>query len=153
MKSEKTIYIKCDKSLFSNNSLYSVLLACTVVSGLSFSLNFYQIISELTSYLILSICSLLTTFSLYRLSVEKGHHYIYINDDEICFTKKDQNDTVSLKFEGLDYFETRFSKIIFSTKSEEKIEMELNRIADEKKRWQLKEFLKDHLKQNKDSKI
>lgn len=153
MKTEKTIYIKCDKNLFSNNSLFAVLLASTVVSSISFTLNFYQIITELSSYLILTVCSLLAAISLYKLSKEKEHHYIFINDDEIWFTKKNENDTVCLKFDGLDYFETRFSKIIFSTKSAEKIVLELNSIADKNKRWQIKEFLKDHLKQIKDSKI
>lgn len=125
MKSDKTIYIKCDKSIISHSSIFAVLFACAVLSGISFTLNSYQIITEYTAYLILSLCSLLISFSLYRLTIEKANHYIYVDDDEICFTKKDGNDTVNLKFEGVDYFETRFSKIIFSTKSEKKLNWSL----------------------------
>ena len=149
MKMEKTIYIKCDKRLFSRNSFIAVLFACAVVSGVSILFNFYQIITELSSYLILTICSLLTVFSLFNLIKEQQHHYIFLNDDEIWFTNKGQNEAVCLKFEKLESFETKFSKIIFSTKTDEKIVLELNAVADEKKRWQIKEFLKTHITQQK----
>lgn len=147
MKTEKTIYVKCDKYFVSNNPLLAVLLACTVVSVVSFALNANQTINSSSAYAILSICGLLAAFSVYRLSKEPPQRYIYINEDEITFKQNKSEDEVRLKFEGLDYFETRFSEIIFSTKAQEKIVLPLDRVSNEQKRWEIKEFLRGHVKQ------
>jgi hypothetical protein len=150
---EQSIYIKCDKCLFSKNGLYAILLATTVLAGVSIALNFTLIITELSSYLTLSICSLIAAFCLYKLYAQEEHNYIFINHDEILFKQQMQKETICLKFNTLDYFETRFSEIVFSTKQEEKVVLKLNRIADEKKRWEVKEFLRNHIPQIRDNKL
>ncbi|MBK0382614.1 hypothetical protein I5M32_06525 [Pedobacter sp. SD-b] len=150
---EKSIYINCDKCLFSKNGWYAVLLSATVLAGISLILNFSLIITELSSYLILSMCSLVAAISIFKLYKEQEQNYIYINHDEIWFKQQMQSETVCLKFTKLDYFETRFSEIIFSTKEEEKVVLKLNKIADEKKRWELKEFLRNHIPQIRDNKV
>ena len=144
---EQSIYIKCDKCLFSKNGLYAILLATTILAGVSITLSFTQIIAELSSYLFLSISSLVIVFCFYKLIVRQEENYIFINNDEIWFKHQSQNENICLKFNTLNYFETRFSEIVFSTKKEEKIVLKLNRIADEKKRWEVKEFLKNHIPQ------
>lgn len=150
---EQSIYIKCDKCLFSTNSLYAILLATTVLAGVSIALNFTLIITELSSYLTLLICSFIVIFCFYKLYVQKEQNYIFINNDEIWFKHQLQNKTVCLKFNTLDYFETRFSEIVFSTKQEQKVVLKLNGIADEKKRWEIKEFLKNHIPQMRENRF
>ncbi len=150
---EQSIYIKCDKCLFSKNGLYAILLATTILAGVSITLNFTQIITELSSYFFLSISSLVVVFCFYKLSVQQEENYIFINNDEIWFKHQFQNETICLKFNTLDSFETRFSEIVFSTKQEEKVVLKLNRIADEKKRWEVKEFLKNHIPQIRDHRL
>ncbi|WP_157687539.1 hypothetical protein [Pedobacter psychrophilus] len=114
---------------------------------------FTQIITELSSYLFLSISSIVIAFCFYELYVQQEENYIFINDDEIWFKHSLQNETICLKFNTLNHFETRFSEIVFSTKQEEKVVLKLNRITDEKKRWEVKEFLKNHIPQFRDSKV
>jgi hypothetical protein len=150
---EESIYIQCDKCLFSKNSLYAVLMATTVLAGVSITLNFTLIITELSSYLTLLIFSFIIAFCLYKLYFQKEQNYIFINQDEIWFKHQLQNEAICLKFETLNYFETRFSEIIFSTKQEEKVVLKLNRITDEKKRWEVKEFLRNHVPQMRDQKF
>ncbi len=146
---EHSIYIKNAKYTLSKNSLISLLMISSALAITSFFLNFQQIITEINFYLFFFLCSLIAVFSLYHLSKEIENSYIYINDDVIWFKEKKSKETICLKFETLDYFETRFSEIIFCTKEEEKIVLKLNCVADEKKRWEIKEFLKSHVKQIK----
>ncbi|MDA9555806.1 hypothetical protein N9R54_06200, partial [Pelobium sp.] len=133
--------------LLSKPTLITLLVASGLVTSVAYYLNLSLIITELNAYLIYFISSALTMFSLYHLRNVKEPSYIYLTDDEVWFKEKDQNETICLKFEKLDYFETRFSEIVFCTKEEEKVVMQLNQIRDEKKRWEIKEFLRNHIKQ------
>lgn len=94
-----------------------------------------------------AVCSLYAVVSLYRFAKEPPQHYIFINENEISFKLNKREEAICLKFEGIDYFETRFSQIVFSTKQQEKIVLQLNHIANEKKRWEIKEFLRGRVKQ------
>jgi len=118
----------------------------------AFILTSNLIITELASQFIYILSFLITAFSLYQIYQVKESNYIYLTDDEIWFKDKNQNETVCLKFDVVDHFETRFSEIVFCTKEEQKVVMQLNEIRDEKKRWEIKEFLKEHLKQIRDNK-
>ncbi len=148
MKTEKTIYIKYDKYLFSNNVLFALLLTCAIVSGISFLLNLYQVITEFNSYIILSVFSCFAIMSLYRLTKEKPHHYIFINEEEIAFKQSKLEKEIRLRFEGIEYFETHFSQIVFSTTENERIILQLNKISNKQKRWEIKDFLRGHIKQH-----
>ncbi len=149
MKFDKTIYIKCDKCLLSKNALYAILSVSTVSFGTAFYLNSNQIITQSNAYLIFCLCSLFTLVSLFGLIKQRTKHYIYINNDEIFFKQNKTDEEVCLKFAGLDHFETRFSEIIFSTKQHEKIVLPLNKISNEQKRWEIKEFLRERVTQIK----
>ncbi len=147
MKTEKTIYVKCDKYRLTKKQLFSVLVLATALAALSFVLNFSSLITEISAYMLLAITSFIAASCLYLLYTEPPHHYIFINQDEISFKQNKNQEEVCLKFDGVDYFETRFSEIIFCTKQQEKVVLPLNRISNEKKRWEIKEFLRTHITQ------
>jgi hypothetical protein len=90
------------------------------------------------------------TFSLYQIIKERKMDYIYLNEQEVWFKEKQQNETVCLKYDKLNFFETKFSEIVFITKEEEKMIMPLNTISNKKQRWEIKEFLKAHIKQTRE---
>ncbi len=146
------IYVKCEHCLFSKLNLIILLIVTVLLAGITYISSLNQIFTELSAYLIYSFTSILAIFCLYYLQNIEEPNYIYLDDDEIRFKEKSQNEPVCLKFEKLDHFETRFSEIIFCTKEAEKVVMQLNKIKDEKKRWEIKEFLKLHIKQLKDNK-
>jgi hypothetical protein len=148
---KQSIYVKCELCLFSKATLIVLLVVSGLLACTTYLLNLYLIVTELSAYFIYSIAALLAIFSLYHLQNTKDPDYIYLTDDEIWFKEKNQSETVCLKFERLDYFETRFSEIIFCTKEEQKVVMHLNRIKDEKKRWEIKEFLRNHIRQIRDT--
>nr|WP_294897499.1 hypothetical protein [uncultured Pedobacter sp.] len=149
MKTEKTIYIEYDECLLSKNFLYLILIICTLLFGTSLILRFYQIITELNSYFILFVCFLPAVLCLYRLYSESAEEYILINDKEITFKQNRLEEEICLRFELIEYFETHFSKIVFSTTDKEKIILQLDKIANEQKRWEIKEFLRERVKQMK----
>lgn len=144
---KQSIYVKCEHCLFSRSAFLIFLASATAITVVAYFLSYALLISELSAYAIYSFCSLVTVFSLYHLYKEKKSDYIYLTDDEIWFKEKSQNETVCLKFESLNHFETRFSEIIFFTTAAEKMVMPLNAIGDEKKRWEIKEFLRNHITQ------
>ncbi|HTN21830.1 MAG TPA: hypothetical protein VL125_15205 [Pelobium sp.] len=149
MKTEKTIYIKCDERLLSKNNYYVILTASSLLICISLAFHFYQIITETSTYLILFTCSFPAFLSLYRLSAESSKHFILINNDEITFKQDKLDEEICLRFELIEYFETHFSKIVFSTKDQEKIILQLDKIANKQKRWEIKEFLRERIKQQK----
>lgn len=146
---ENTIYIKCDKSLFSKNSFITILFASFLVAALSLLFKSYYIITDSGCYATITICFIAASFSLFNINKAQASQYIFLKQDEIWFTDKNKNDVTCLKLDKVKYFETRFSKIIFSTVNDEKVTLELNAVADEKKRWQIKEFIKAHVTQQK----
>ncbi len=150
---KQSIYIKCEHCLLSKQLMFAMIMAAAPLAGISYLLNHYLIISEFNSYLLYFASLMMAIFSLYQLQKVKEAEYIYLTEKEIWFKEKNQNQTICLKFEGLDYFETRFSEIVFCTKEEERMVMALNSIGDEKKRWEIKEFLKGHLTQMRDSRL
>lgn len=149
---KQNLYVNTESSLFSKSAMIALIVVAIGLTSTSFLLTSNQIITELASQLIYTLSFLLTTFSLYQIYKVKEPNYIYLTDDEIWFKDKNQNETVCLRFDVVDHFETRFSEIIFCTKEEQKVVMQLNEIKDEKKRWEIKEFLKEHVKQIRDSK-
>lgn len=146
------IYVNTESRLFSKSAMIALILVAISLTGIAYLLTSNQIITELASQLFYTLSFLMATFSLYQIYKVKEPNYIYLTDDEIWFKDKNQNETVCLKFDVVDHFETRFSEIIFCTKEEQKVVMQLNEIKDEKKRWEIKEFLKEHIKQIRDSK-
>jgi hypothetical protein len=149
---KQNIYVKTESNLFSKPVMVAFLIVAIGFASINYALTSNLIITELASQLIYTLSFLIATFSLYQITKVKESNYIYLTDDEIWFKDKNQNETVCLKFDVVDHFETRFSEIIFCTKEEQKVVMQLNEIKDEKKRWEIKEFLKEHIKQIRDSK-
>ena len=149
---KQNLYVKTESRLFSKPVMIAILIASISLSSIAYILTSNLIITELASQTIYTLSFLMATFSLYQIYQVKEINYIYLTDDEIWFKDKNQNETVCLKFDVVEHFETRFSEIIFCTKEEQKVVMQLNEIKDEKKRWEIKEFLKEHIKQIRDSK-
>ncbi|MEO5910541.1 MAG: hypothetical protein ABIP95_06610 [Pelobium sp.] len=147
---KQSIYVKCEHCLFSRLAFFIFLASAAAITVAAYFLSYSLLISELSAYIIYSFSLLVTVFSLYHLYKEKKSDYIYLTDEEIWFKEKNQNQTVCLKFTNLNHFETRFSEIIFFTTSAEKMVMPLNAIGDEKKRWEIKEFLRNHITQTRD---
>lgn len=149
MKTEKTIYIRYDNCLFLKNSFFIALIASGAIVATSFAFNYFQFFNQESFYFTLSVCLILLIIAVYHLFTQAPNQYISINDDEISFKQSKADEEICLKFEGLDYFETRFSEIIFSTKQQEKIRLSLKQIQNEKKRWEIKEFLRERVTQIK----
>jgi hypothetical protein len=122
----------------------------TITTVAAYFLNLTLQISTLTAYSWYALSSLIVTFSLYQIIKERKMDYIYLNEQEVWFKEKQQNETVCLKYDKLNFFETKFSEIVFITKEEEKMIMPLNTISNKKQRWEIKEFLKAHIKQTRE---
>ncbi|MBU0696299.1 MAG: hypothetical protein KKE39_07205 [Bacteroidetes bacterium] len=150
---KQSIYIQFEQYLFSRKVMLALLIASLSTALVAYVLNSTSAITELTAYYVYTLSSFLSVFSIYHLYTKKSTDYIYLTEDEIWFKEKDQNETICLKYAHLEYFETRFSEIIFCTKEEEKMVMTLNSIRDEKKRWEIKEFLRNHIRQIRDQKM
>ena len=149
---KQNLYVKTESRLLSKSAMIVVITFTIGFASTAFILTSNLIITELASQFIYILSFLITAFSLYQIYQVKESNYIYLTDDEIWFKDKNQNETVCLKFDVVDHFETRFSEIVFCTKEEQKVVMQLNEIRDEKKRWEIKEFLREHLKQIRDNK-
>lgn len=149
---KQNLYVKTESRLFSKSAMIALSIVSIGFASTAFILTSNQIITELASQFIYTSSFVMATFSLYQIYKVKEPNYIYLTDDEIWFKDKNQDETVCLKFDRVDHFETRFSEIIFCTKGEQKVVMQLNEIRDEKKRWEIKEFLREHIKQIRDSK-
>lgn len=133
--------------------MLALLIGALSLALITYFLFSQDVITELMAYYCYVGSSLLTVFSIYHLYQSKEPDYIYLTEEEIWFREKEQNETICLKYDHLAYFETRFSEIIFCTKEEEKVILPLNSIRDEKKRWEIKEFLRNHIRQIRDQKM
>lgn len=149
MKTENTFYLKCDNCLLSKNHLITILTTAIGLTLLSFVLKHYQAITASNAYLISAVCTLFAALSLYQLSKTSSGQYIFMDNEEILFKQSKSADEIRLRFDGLDNFETRFSEIILSTKAQEKIILPLHEVANKQKRWEIKEFLRQRIKQIK----
>ncbi|MBD3748646.1 MAG: hypothetical protein IE931_04040 [Sphingobacteriales bacterium] len=150
---KQSIYIPFEQFLFSKKVMLALLISAFILSLFIYFLFLQSVITELMAYYFYAGSSLLSMFALYHLYQSKEPDYIYLTEEEIWFKEKVQNETICLKYDHLAYFETRFSEIIFCTKEEEKVILPLNSIKDEKKRWEIKEFLRNHIRQIRDQKM
>jgi hypothetical protein len=150
---KQNIYIQFEQYIFSKKVMLALLIASLPTVLITYFLNSTLAITGLTASYFYTLSLLLFSFSLYHLYTKKSTDYIYLTEEEIWFKEKKQNETICLKYDHVDHFETRFSEIIFCTKEEEKMVMTLNSIRDEKKRWEIKEFLRNHIRQIRDQKM
>jgi hypothetical protein len=147
---KQSLYIKCEDCLLSKKVNLILTVLATITTVAAYFLNLTLQISTLTAYSWYALSSLIVTFSLYQIIKERKMDYIYLNEQEVWFKEKQQNETVCLKYDKLNFFETKFSEIVFITKEEEKMIMSLNTISNKKQRWEIKEFLKAHIKQTRE---
>jgi hypothetical protein len=147
---KQSLYIKCEDCLLSKKVNLILTVLATITTVAAYFLNLTLQISTLTAYSWYALSSLIVTFSLYQIIKERKMDYIYLNEQEVWFKEKQQNETVCLKYDKLNFFETKFSEIVFITKEEEKMIMPLNTISNKKQRWEIKEFLKAHIKQTRE---
>jgi hypothetical protein len=73
-------------------------------------------------------------------------NYIYLNDQEVWFNEKQNQETVWLKFDKLSFFQTKFSEIVYCDQRRTKNDKVLNTSSNKKKRREIKEFSKIHIK-------
>jgi hypothetical protein len=146
----QSIYIKCEDCLLPKKVNYTLAVLAITFSIAAYFLNLTLQISNLSASTCYAFSALIVSFCLFQLIRERKMDYIYLNDQEIWFKEKQQNETVCLKYDKLNFFETKFSEIVFVTKEEEKMIMPLNTISNKKQRWEIKEFLKGHIKQMRD---
>jgi hypothetical protein len=147
---KQSLYIKCEDCLLSKKVNLILTVLATITTVAAYFLNLTLQISTLTAYSWYALSSLIVTFSLYQIIKERKMDYIYLNEQEVWFKEKQQNETVCLKYDKLNFFETKFSEIVFITKEEKKMIMPLNTISNKKQRWEIKEFLKAHIKQTRE---
>lgn len=150
---KQSIYITFEQFLLSKKVMLALLISALSLALFSYLLFSQAMITELMAYYFYTGSSIFSVFALYHLYQSKEPDYIYITEEEIWFREKEQNETICLKYDRLAYFETRFTEIIFCTKEEEKVILPLSSIRDEKKRWEIKEFLRNHIRQIRDQKM
>lgn len=150
---KQSIYIPFEQFLLSKKVMLALLIGALSLILISYFLFSVNVVTEEMAYYFYALSSILSVFAIYHLYQSKDPDYIYLTKEEIWFKEKMQNETICLKYDHLAYFETRFSEIIFCTKEEEKVVLPLNSIRDEKKRWEIKEFLRNHIRQTRDQKM
>jgi hypothetical protein len=144
---KQSIYIKCEDCLLPKKVNFTLAVLATTFIISAYFLNLTLQISNLAASTCYAFSALIVSFCLFQLIRKRKMNYIYLTDQEIWFKEKQQNETVCLKYDKLIFFETKFSEIVFVTKEEEKMIMSLNSISNKKQRWEIKEFLKGHIKQ------
>ncbi len=147
MRAENTFYLKCNNCLLSKTHLIAILTAACLLVTLSFLLKHYETITTSNTYLNSTVCSLFAVLSSYQLYTGSSGHYIFMDNDKILFRQNKSKDEIRLQFDGLDTFETRFFEIVFNTKEQEKFILPLHKISNKQKRWEIKEFLRQRIKQ------
>ncbi len=138
-------------SLFSgkNNLLkfYSIFLVLFI--SLTFYVNTSTIfIENLPNYLLYSfvLVSLVTLFFL----LKKKEEELFTIDEGYLVIHKAINKNQSnqkLAFEDIKFFETRFNEIVFYDVNDQKFSVKLDDIKSDKKRWEIKEFLRRHVRE------
>lgn len=126
-----------------SNAALIVLLALLYNSGL---------INMQTILLILASTCLVCTVYLFYLFYGNKTCIISISDDSLKFPLNEEGKPVevSLSISEIAYFETRFNKIILHDIHNNTFSIMLDHIKSERKRWEIKELLKQHIKlQNK----
>ncbi|WP_442796208.1 hypothetical protein [Pelobium manganitolerans] len=149
MKTPQTIDLKHESWPPSRETSMLILILSLATLMLSLVLSMFNWLNANATLITAGAALLMTLVAIYLISIASPKHYIYLNHEEILFKRDKDSEEVCLKFDGLAYFETRFSEIVFSTKEAEKFVLPLNYISNEKKRWQIKEYLREHLTQRK----
>jgi len=140
-------------SLFSkrNNLLkfYSIFLILLI--SLTFYVHYSGIfIENLPNYLLYSFV-LASLVTLYFLIKKKQEELFTIDEGFLVIHKpstREQSDQ-KLAFEEIKFFETRFNEIVFYSLNDEKFSVKLDDIKSDKKRWEIKEFLRQHVREYK----
>lgn len=139
-------------SFFGNSNLlkyYSFFLILLI-----FIASYYQysniIIENMPDYILYSfiIVSVITLFFFVK---KKDNQLISINDGFLVIneSKNKSQNNIKLSCEEIKFFETRFNEIIFHHTNNEKFSVKLDGIKCDKKRWEIKEFLRQHVPENK----
>lgn len=149
----KSIYISCQENKISQAHLITASLIATVITTTSTLFYFNSLILDMFSYLVYT-CSPIITILVFHfyLSLSKNEkNYILITEENILIEDKESEDHINLPLREIECFETRFNEIIFHTKKDETISLKLNRIRCDKKRWEIKEFLRIHIPHMRDA--
>lgn len=107
-------------------------------------------IENLPDYLLYSfvIVSLMTLFFLVQ---KKEEELFTIADGFLIIHESKSKNQIhqKLAFEEIKFFETRFNEIVFHRLDNEKFSVKLDDVKSDKKRWEIKEFLRQHVPENK----
>lgn len=110
-----------------------------------------NLIDTQTGLLIVSLTSLASVGVLSYLFFSNPTCIITIDDQNLTFPlhRGGKSEEISLSIADIDYFETRFNKIIIHDIHQKTFFIALDRVKCENKRWEVKELLRTHLRQRK----
>jgi hypothetical protein len=147
------IYIKCKEPKLSKHQILIYLTTLNI--GIITSLLFFNqvLIKDLFSYLVYTISPIVTllVFHLYYIFKIEENQFILITDEFLLI--KDNSGTeqqdLKLSFTSLKGFETRFNAVIFHHQNGETYRVGLDNVKCDTKRWEIKEFLRNHIEELK----
>lgn len=142
--------ISCkENEMYSPNFMMSISLLITAVITNTALFYFNFLITSIALYFTVMTIVILGIISLYLYlrSKEDVNYSLLITEDYIFINEPSGGEEINLPLTDIQYFETRFNEIVFHTNQDEVITLKLNRISCETKRWEIKEFLKEHIPQ------
>lgn len=81
---------------------------------------------------------------------KKEHQIITISDGFLFINNQDEkSNNFKLPCNEIKFFETKFNEIIFYANNNERFSVKLDGIKSDKKRWEIKELLRQHVPENK----
>jgi len=134
-----------------NNLLkyYSLFTILTIIITSYF--HYSNILKEnFPNYLLYSF-SVINLITLFFLARKKEEELFTIDNGFLIIhnPKSKYQSNQKLAFEEIKFFETRFNEIIFCRLDDERFSVKLDDIKSDKKRWEIKEFLRQHVRENK----
>lgn len=135
-----------------NNNLlkyYSIFLVVFIFAVFYF--DYSNIITENRPKYFLYCFFGVTLLSLIFLIRKREHQIITISDGFLFINNKNEKSKINFKLpcNEIKFFETKFNEIVFYANNNEKFSVKLDGIKSDKKRWEIKELLRQHVPENK----
>lgn len=146
---QKSVTIERENGLLTRFLVFSTAAQLLYLGFVLKSSNIFENKGTLLAFAILIPCSLISI-----LLCRKKTCFLYISDNHVCVSQKKGNqDDIRLPLDDIAYFETRFNEVIIYDTNLHPHIIRLDFIRSEKKRWEVKELLRQYLPQNTLQKI
>ena len=104
-----------------------------------------SILTDAMPFVFLAI--FLITISAYFIFKKKHNELFGLDNGELVINQRTERESIRFSCEDIKFFETKFNEIVIYQHNDEKFSIRLDDFKSNKERWELKEFLRSHIRE------